>query len=109
MPLWWEIAGSQVIKKPNGHERVGVGAVKNILPIANLQSNVCDSSSSSEVVDIQLSPPDPPTNERAAPRSFDLNLPPPGEEDDGDERSPSLTPSWIGFSQTVSCQTKGLA
>jgi len=80
IPLWEEIVGPQRIMKPYDHEWVGGSVVKNILPTASSQTGVRDSSSSSAIVDTQLPSPDPPTKERAMPRSFDLNLPAPGEE-----------------------------
>ena len=102
MPLWGpEAVGPQTRKKTNGHELVGAGAgvEKNMLPTAS-QTSVCDSCSpASSVVDRQFSPPpDPPTSwKRATLRSFDLNLEAPEEqEDDEDDRSPSLTLS-LGF------------
>jgi hypothetical protein len=48
--------GPQRIMKPNDHEWVGAGVVKNILPTASSQTGVRDSSSSSAVVDTQLPP-----------------------------------------------------
>ena len=62
-----------------------------MLPTAS-QISVFGSCSRSAVVETQLSPPDPPTRKRAMQRLFDLNLEAPeGQEEDEDERPPSLT------------------
>lgn len=85
MPLCGKIVGTHMINKPNGNEWVGAGATKNKLPTTSSQTTTCDLYSSSVVLDSQLSLDDPVIQKKVTPKSFDLNFPPPGDEDDEDE------------------------